>query len=110
MALNSRDKGKRGERRWRDQLREAGFSAERTGWMQSRGGGDQVPDVDSPDLDIHFEIKTTERLRLRAALDQASRDAGDKPYAVVWQESRQEPVVCMPASHWFAALRGDLIL
>lgn len=109
MGRASREKGKRGERRWRDRLREEGFAAERTGWMQSRGGGSQVPDVQSPDLEIHFEVKTVERLSLVSAIEQATADADGAAIAVVWQPSRREPIIAMPASDWFKAVRGDLV-
>lgn len=110
MSKASRNKGKRGERKWRDRLREEGFHAERTGWMQSRGGGTDVPDVQSEDLNVHFEVKTVERLNLNAALDQAQGDAGGKPVAIVYQQSRREPLIIMPARDWFQAVRGDLLL
>ena len=110
MSKSAREKGKRGERKWRDRLREEGFQAERTGWMQSRGGGTDVPDVQSEDLDVHFEVKTVERLNLNAAIDQAQGDAGGKPVAIVYQQSRREPLIIMPASDWFRAVRGDLLV
>lgn len=109
MSRASRNKGKRGERKWRDALRDAGFSAERTGWMQSRGGNADLPDVQSKDLNIHFEVKTVEALRLNDALKQAQQDADGKPVAVVWQPSRREAVICMPSSDWFRCVRGDLV-
>lgn len=109
MGKASREKGKRGERKWRDRLREEGFAAERTGWKQSVGGGDDVPDVQSPDVACHFEVKTVEKLNLNAAVEQAQRDASGKPVAVVYQQSRQEPLVIMPAADWFRCLRGDLL-
>lgn len=110
MSKASRDKGKRGERKWRDRLREEGFQAERTGWMQSRGGGIDVPDVQSDDLNVHFEVKTVERLNLNAAIDQAQGDAGGKPVAIVYQQNRKEPLIIMPASDWFRAVRGDILI
>lgn len=109
MSKASREKGKRGERKWRDALRDAGFRAERTGWMQSRGGSADLPDVQSEDLNIHFEVKTVEALRLNDALNQAQQDADGKPVAVVWQPSRRESVICMPASDWVRCVRGDLV-
>lgn len=110
MSKASRERGKRGERKWRDILRDEGFQAERTGWKQSRGGGDDVPDVQSDDLNIHFEVKNVKTLRLAEAVEQAERDAAGKPIAVVWLRDRRDPLVIMPAQHWFQTVRGDLLV
>ena len=110
MSKASRERGKRGERKWRDRLREEGFQAERTGWKQSSGGGADVPDVQSEDLNIHFEVKNVKTLRLTEAVNQAEGDAGGKAIAVIWLRDRQEPLVIMPATHWFQATRGDLLV
>lgn len=106
----SRERGKRGERRWRDTLRDEGFQAERTGWKQSSGGGDDVPDVQSDDLRVHFEVKNVKTFRCADAIEQALEDANGKPVAVAWLRDRKEALVIMPASHWFQAIRGDLLV
>lgn len=110
MSKASREKGKRGERKWRDMLRDEGFQAERTGWKQSRGGGGDVPDVQSDDLDIHFEVKNVKAFRPSESIAQAINDSDGKPVAVVWLRERQEALVVMPASHWFQTVRGDLLV
>jgi hypothetical protein len=51
--MNSREKGKRGERQWRDELREQGFAARRG---QQFSGGAESPDVVCDSLPwMHFE-------------------------------------------------------
>ncbi len=72
--MNSREKGKRGERQWRDELRAHGYDARRG---QQFCGSPDSPDVVCPALPwIHFEIKAVERLNIEDAMEQARRDAG----------------------------------
>lgn len=99
MSINSRAKGSRGERLFRDFLRETfGDSEARRG--QQRKGGDDSPDVDSPMLGmlgIHPEVKftggceLTHPTMLRDWLYQAGRDAGSELEGVIfhkWNYSR----------------------
>src|SRR5205823_13839879 len=73
-AVNSRQKGKRGERQWRDELRANGYAARRG---QQFSGSPDSPDVVCDSLPwIHFEVKAVERLNIRDAVDQAKRDCG----------------------------------
>jgi hypothetical protein len=71
--MNSREKGKRGERQWRDELRAQGYCARRG---QQFCGSPDSPDVVCDELEwIHFEVKAVERLNIEDAMDQARRDA-----------------------------------
>jgi Holliday junction resolvase len=97
MPINSRQKGARGERAWRDQLREHGFAARRG--QQFSGGGDS-PDVVCEEMGavFHCEVKAVERLNIRDAMRQAERDAGERmPY--VAHKTNREP--------WLVTLRSD---
>ena len=68
--MNSREKGKRGERQWRDELRAEGFHARRG---QQFAGGADSPDVVCEELrGFHFEVKAVERLNIEDAMEQAS--------------------------------------
>lgn len=102
--INSRTKGAVGEREWRDQLRDAGFSAERG---QQRSGSPDSPDVKCPDLpSIHWEVKRVERLNIFEAMEQAIRDAGDELVPVVAHRKNRQPwMVTMLAPDWFAMAR-----
>jgi len=72
--VNSRAKGARAERQWRDELRANGYMARRG---QQFAGSPDSPDVVCDELDwIHFEVKAVERLNIWDAMDQARRDAG----------------------------------
>ena len=70
--MNSRQKGARGERLWRDQLRENGWDARRG---QQFSGGAESPDVVCESLGwLHQEVKCVERLNIEDAMAQARRD------------------------------------
>ena len=70
--MNSREKGKRGERQWRDELRPNGYAAWRG---QQFSGSAESPDVVCPALRwIHFEVKAVERLNIEEAMRQARAD------------------------------------
>jgi len=99
--MNSRAKGARGERDFRDWLVERGHQARRG---QQFAGGADSPDVVT-DLDNfwHIEVKRTETLRLQDALDQAIRDEGGRG---------RTPVVMHRRNHgeWIAILRAEDLL
>lgn len=75
--INSRQKGKRGERAFRDVLRDAGYCKAYRG-QQFRGGSDS-PDVVCPELpEIHWEVKCCEGGNPYNWLAQATDDCLDK--------------------------------
>lgn len=71
--MNSRNKGKVGEREWAQVLRDNGIRAHRG---QQYCGGPGSPDVKTPDLPFHWEVKRVERLNIYDAFAQAMRDCG----------------------------------
>ena len=104
--MNAREKGKRGERQWRDVLRAEGFHARRG---QQYAGGADSPDVVCEELrGFHFEVKCVERLNIEAAMDQARRDAGRKLPIVAHRRSHRRWLVTMEAETLFRILRDDL--
>lgn len=78
--MNSRDKGKRGERLWAEFLRDHGWTQARRG-QQYRGGEDS-PDVVEGIPGTHCEVKFRESLNIYAAMHQAQSEAraGNMPY------------------------------
>lgn len=102
--MNSRDKGKRGEREWAEVLRAAGFEARRG---QQFSGGTESPDVVCSALGwLHWEVKRVERLNLEAACHQAAEDAGEgKQWAVAHRRNGSPWAVTMPAELALAMLR-----
>jgi hypothetical protein len=74
--VNSCQKGKRGERAWRDELIAHGYAARRG---RQFSGSPDSPDVVCPGLPgFHFEVKAVERLNINKAMAQAVGDAGRK--------------------------------
>ena len=116
--INSRQKGARGERQWRDELRANGYDDRRG---QQFAGSPESPDVVCPALPwIHFEVKAVERLNLEEAMEQARTDcgqAGPAPTAltrgkipmVAHRRNFRPWLVTMEAADFFRLLRGDFI-
>lgn len=103
--MNSRQKGARIERQFRDQLREQGYEARR-GQQFSGANGD--PDVVCEDLPwIWFEVKGVERLQLDKAMEQAKRDAKGKVPIVAHKKKHQDWMITLPAEEFWPILRGD---
>lgn len=106
MAVNSRSKGARGERLWRDQLRNAGFTARRG---QQFAGGTDSPDVICEELSgLHQEVKFVESLNLDKAIEQAQRDGKGKPWIIAHKKSRTDWRVTMSAELFFSLLRDGM--
>jgi Holliday junction resolvase len=105
--MNSREKGKRGERLWRDELRAQGYAARRG---QQFSGSPDSPDVVCDSLPwIHFEVKAVEKLNIEDAMEQARRDAaGGKIPIVAHKRSFRRWLVTMEAETLFNFLRGVL--
>ncbi len=103
--MNSREKGKRGERQWRDELRAQGYMAWRG---QQYSGSSESPDVVCKELSfIHFEVKAVEKLNLYDAMEQAERDAGTKFPMVAHRRNFRSWMVTMSAETFFKILRRD---
>jgi hypothetical protein len=100
--VNSCQKGKRGERAWRDELIAHGYNARRG---RQFSGSPDSPDVVCPGLaGIHFEVKAVERLNINEAMAQAVGDAGDKIPVLAHRRNRGAWMVTMRASDWFKLL------
>jgi len=102
--MNSREKGKRGERQWRDEHAN-GYGARRG---QQFSGSSDSPDVVCEQLRwIHFEVKAVEKLNIQDAMDQAGRDCGGKVPIVAHRRSFRPWLVTMEAETFFRLLRND---
>jgi Holliday junction resolvase len=104
--INSRAKGARGERQWRDELREHGFTARRG---QQFAGGTDSPDVICEELDrLHMEVKFVENLNLDKACEQAIRDADGKRWIVAHKKNNKSWKVTMSSDTFFAILKDGI--
>ena len=100
--MNSRDKGKRGERELAKVLSGYGFNCRR-GQQYSGANGD----ADVVGLwGVHIECKRVERLNIYDAIKQATDDArdGDRP-VVMHRKNNQDWLVTMPMKDWIALYR-----
>lgn len=105
--INSRQKGARGERQWRDELRANGYEARRG---QQFSGSPDSPDVVCDELDwIYFEVKAVERLNIEDAMDQARRDCGGKVPILAHRRNFRPWLVTMTADTFFRFLREDFL-
>jgi hypothetical protein len=105
LDMNSREKGKRGERQWRDELRAAGYDARRG---QQFCGSPESPDVVCAALPwIHFEVKAVEKLNICDAMDQAKAECGKCVPIVAHRRSFRPWLITMEAETFFKFLRGD---
>lgn len=105
MPINSRDKGKRGERMWRDVCRANGFDKVRRTVQYCGNTGDASDCIGLPN--IHQEVKFVENLNVRKAYEQAMHDAnksGNLPI-VAWKKNNQPWLVTMSADDWFKIYR-----
>ncbi|HOY56833.1 MAG TPA: hypothetical protein PLO38_07730 [Verrucomicrobiota bacterium] len=104
--MNSREKGKRGERQWRDELRANGYAARRG---QQFSGSPDSPDVICDGLPwAHFEVKLVERLDIYAAMEQARRDCGGRAPLVAHRRNYWPWLVTMDAERFYRLLKQDL--
>ena len=104
--MNSREKGKRGERQWRDELRAHGYAARRG---QQFAGSPDSPDVVCDALDwAHWEVKFVEHLNVYDAMAQAQRDCGANVPFVCHRRSSWPWLVTITAETLFKFLRGEL--
>jgi Holliday junction resolvase len=104
--MNSRAKGARGERLWRDQLRAEGFTARRG---QQFSGSPDSPDVICEELgNLHMEVKFVESLNLDKACEQATKDSGGKHWIVAHKKKNKNWKVTMSADLFFKLLRDGI--
>lgn len=100
--MNSRDKGKRGERQWAKFLTENGFEARRG--VQFQGGTDSPDVVCEPLKWAHFEVKRTEKFNAYTAMSQASDDAGEKTPIVAHKRNHKDWLIVMRAEDFLKLL------
>ena len=103
--MNSREKGKRGERQWRDELRAQGYAARRG---QQFSGSPDSPDVICDALPwAHFEVKLVEQLDIYGAMDQARRDSGGRAALVAHRRNYWPWLVTMDEERFYRLAQVD---
>lgn len=105
--MNSRNKGKVGEREFRDVLRDAGFLKSYRG--QQYSGTETSADVVCPELpNFHFEVKRVQALNIHDAMEQAQRDCGNKIPIVAHRKNNKPWLVTVPVEVFFQLLCDSL--
>ena len=99
--INSREKGKRGERIVADFFKDHGYDAHRSAQFCGKTG--QAADVIGVD-GVHLEVKFCEAMRLYDWMSQAIRDSeaegkGNIP-VVIHKQNRKDMLVTMRADDW----------
>ena len=97
MAINSRQKGAKGERELASILKGYGYPCRRG--QQYCGANGDADVVGLPE--IHIECKRVERLNLYEAVDQSKRDTKKEELpAVFHRKNHCEWLVTMPLEDW----------
>ncbi len=100
----SKNKGKRGERQWRDFLISHGFEARRG----QQFSGDEGKDVICPGMPkIHHEVKYQEKVpkKVYEYLFQAQTDAKELTPVVAMRRNNYDWVVVMDANDWMNIMK-----
>ena len=111
MGKSQREKGKRGERQWRDLLRQMGVDPATT-YRASQYSG-KAPDGSSADVvcaelpDIYWEVKNVERLNIWGAWMQARQDCSGKMPVVAHTKNHFPWLVTLSAEHFLEILRSS---
>jgi len=97
MGLGSRTKGARGELEAAEALTRIGLDCSRTAQRTGKTG---MADLECDGVNLHIEVKRTERLNPYRYMDQAIADS---------QRTRRKPLVVMRSSHkpWLILCRLD---
>jgi Holliday junction resolvase len=104
--VNSREKGKRGERLWRDFLNANGFDHARRG--QQFAGGQDSPDVICPGMEAwHPEVKFTQKFTVYTFMAQAVRDAKGKIPYVAMKSANKPWLVTLRAEDFLALVKNQ---
>jgi len=103
--INSKRKGARAERLWRDQLNNAEFTGSiRMAQQGARvNGNGYSPDAFCPMLPrLHNEVKMVQSLNVRQAMAQSIEDAGESRVPIVAHKRKNEEwLVTMRATDFF---------
>ena len=104
--VNSRAKGCRGERDWRDVLRANGYPNARRG--QQFSGTETTEDVVGGPVGFHCEVKDRKAHNVWNAMQQAEHDSGGRAVPYVAMRSPRKPWLVVLRAEDFLALLAKL--
>ena len=96
---NSKRKGTVAERELANIFTAAGVPSRRSVQYCGRAGD---ADIVCEHLDLHIEVKRTERFSLTEAIAQASTDSNGKPWIIVHRSNGRPWMVIQPFHQWAA--------
>ena len=109
--INSRNKGKVGERAWASLCTNEGYPAYRSAQVAGNfnANNEGVADVLCATLpDMHFEVKVGKCPHVWNAIAQAERDCQTGQFAIAaLRKDRHKFIVAMSADTYFRMVRGD---
>lgn len=106
MAINSRQKGKRGELELAHKLKDFGFTEAKRGQQYSGINGDA--DVVDAIPNIHIEVKRVERLNIDEAMAQSVRDARENETPTVFHRRNNKGwLVTMRLEDFIKIYKGE---
>ena len=100
MSGMQRRKGAVGEREVVAEFDRHGMLAHRTAQRMGKAG--DAADVQVAGLDVHIEVKRTERFSLTDAIAQASTDSNGRPWIIVHRSNGRPWMVIQPFHQWAA--------
>lgn len=107
MGKAQREKGVRAERLFRDLCRAEGFANVERGCQLYQTGREVADVVGLPG--IHIEVKNVQRLNVRAAMEQSTRDTLPGELPIVAHKMDRKPwLITMLAADWFKLYREYL--
>jgi Holliday junction resolvase len=95
--IHSRGKGAHAERELLQEFLRAGVLCQRTAQYCGKGG---TADVICRGMNLHIEVKRTEKLRLTEAIAQVERDRHGKPWVIAYRANRMPWLILQPFSQW----------
>ena len=99
--INSKNKGKVGEREFANLLKKHGFNARRG---QQFKGTEDSPDIICECLPFHFEVKRVQKLNLDNAMDQARKDCGKSIPVVAHRKNNHKWLITIDAEYFIENL------
>ncbi len=93
-----RRKGATGEREIVQELNRLGMLCRRTAQYCGKAG--TAADVVCEGMNLHVEVKRTERLELGKAVEQCRRDAHGRPWVILHRSNGRPWLAIMQLEHW----------
>lgn len=107
MKINSKQKGKNGEREFANLCKKYGFDNARRS-QQYAGINNDADVVGLPDL--HIEVKRVERLNIYDAIEQAQRDKKDDELGIVaHRKNNKDWLITMTFEEWMEMYKRYLL-